>query len=330
MIHVLVTCPNMIERIEMYKDVSNKYKIKLHIPEMYSPGDQQLPEEEILKIIHKYDAWIVGDDKCTKQIITVGVRHKLKAVIKWGVGVDNIDIQACHDNNIYFSNTPNMFGDEVSDVAIGMMICLSRRLHLISTCVKNGEWFRFSGDSHSNKNALIVGFGNIGQTLCRKLLAFKMNIHVLDPCVCSKNGIIFHNDATTRFASTDLAIHESIQAGIREADYVFLTCSLNKSTFHLIDADIFEKIQHPIYLINVSRGEIINTHDVIQAYKSGKIKGLGLDVFEKEPVPKNHEILTLENIILGSHNGSNTIDAVDKTSIKTINMINEIFSKRCI
>ena len=115
----------MIQRIQFYDLILKKYNMEYFCPKF----TQCLTENELIKLLPDYDGWIIGDDPVTEKVLKSG--KKLKGCIRWGIGTDNVDFEACRKLNIPIVNTPNMFGEEVSDIAAGYLICLSRQIHLI-------------------------------------------------------------------------------------------------------------------------------------------------------------------------------------------------------
>lgn len=302
---ILITCPPMINRMEKIKKIFIENDFDIFIPKNFK---QTLSENELLDIIHQFDIWIVGDDPVTNKILN---NSKLKMIIKWGIGIDNIDIDSCKKLNIKFTNTPNMFGEEVSDVAIGYLLMLTRQLHIIHNEIKDkNNWYKPVGISLHNKKISVIGYGNIGKTLCRKLLSFNMNINVYDPLYveCESNeNIIFC---------------ENIEKCVTDTNFIISTCPLNKNTYHIINKNLIKLAKKGVYIINVSRGSVIKELDLIKLLDTEYISGAALDVFEKEPLDINNKLKNY-NCILGSHNGSNTIEAVDRTNMKVLNFILE-------
>ena len=170
--NILLTCPPMIKQITRYEELLNKYNFKITIPDF----QQIMTEEDLCKIIGQYDGWIIGDDPATKRVFEAGIEGKLKACVKWGVGTDNVDFDACKELKIPICNTPQMFGEEVSDVAIGYLLCLSRQLHTIHNSVVDNKWIKPCGETLTGKKVCVVGFGDIGRCIVRKLQAFHMDI----------------------------------------------------------------------------------------------------------------------------------------------------------
>lgn len=287
---VLLTALPMINLIE-------KYDIRVEIPE--DLNGQSMLLDKLYEILPEYDAWIIGDDPCPRELLEKC--KKLKTIIKWGIGMDNIDVIACKDMNIYVTNTPNMFGEEVSDVAIGYLLMLTRHLHQIDTKVRNGIWYKPIGMSLIGKIAAVIGYGNIGHALVRKLNSFKVRSKIYDP---------LYNDNSLKYV-------------LDGVDFVFLTCALTETSRHLININTIKYMKEGVILVNVSRGGIIDETALIE--NIDKFGGCGLDVYEEEPLGKENKLKEYEGkVILGSHNGSNTFEGVDRVSRRVIEIIKNI------
>jgi D-3-phosphoglycerate dehydrogenase len=280
----------MLKQIEVYRPIFEEKNIELIAPQVI----QVMTEDELVEILPTVDGWIIGDDPATERVFAAGVAGNLKAAVKWGVGVDNIDFEACKKLGIPIINTPGMFGNEVSDVAIGIMINLTRKLHDIDREVRKGNWIKPVGNSTIGKKVGIVGFGDIGLAIGRKLKAFDMDIVAYDPNASSQFNIL---------------------------DYLFLACALNKSTHHLVNKETLARLKDTAIIVNVSRGPLIDEKALIESLEIGKFRGVGLDVFEEEPLSTSSPLLRFDNCFFGSHNGSNTKEAVDKTSHKAMELI---------
>lgn len=313
--NILLTCPPMINQIENLKDEIKKYNFKIHIPEFTAV----MTEEELCKIIGNYDAWIIGDDPCTEKVLVKGVNGKLKALVKWGVGVDNVDFDACKKYNIPVTNTPAMFGEEVSDIAINYILTLTRETHIINENVRKGIWYKPAGRTLVGRKVALIGFGDIGRTVARKCLAFNLHVNVSDPgfyhdietneIKCKYNKELVIPDSIQK-----VNICENLEEAVLSCNYIIVTCSLNKHTKGMINKKIIKLAEKGVIVINVARGPIVVEKDVIELLDEGYVKSVGFDVFETEPLLKNSKLMNYRQNIYGSHNGSNTIDAVLKTS----------------
>jgi len=294
---VLVTCPPMLGMIDSFRHIFEEKGIELSAPNVV----QTLSVKELKEIVPQHDGWIIGDDPATREVFEAGSAGKLKAAVKWGIGVDNVDFDACKDLNIPIINTPDMFGREVADIAVGYVIALARETFEIDRAVRDGEWIKPRGISLSGKKVALVGFGDIGQSTAKRLLALDMDIVAYDP---------FADD------NPDLpeVAREVWPSRIEEADFIVVTCSLTKSSYHMVDADVFRQAKDGVRVVNVGRGPIVDETSLEEALRSGKVYSAALDVFEVEPLPMGVYLRTHPHCIFGSHNASNTADAVERTS----------------
>ncbi len=155
---ILVTCPPMLGMIESFRYLFAERGIELSAPNVV----QTMSVDELKEIVPQHDSWIIGDDPATREVFEAGKAGNLKAAVKWGIGVDNVDFDACKDLDIPIINTPDMFGREVADVAMGYVIALARETFEIDRAVRKGEWIKPRGVSLSGKTVALVGFGDIG------------------------------------------------------------------------------------------------------------------------------------------------------------------------
>jgi len=274
---------------------------------------QQYTEQELIQILPEFDGWIVGDDPCTREVLSAGTKGKLKAIVKWGIGVDNVDFKACDDLNIPVENTPNMFGDEVADLAMSYITNLSRKIIDVHNGVGNREWLKPIGSSLKDKKIGIVGLGDIGINIVKRVQVAGMNVCGYDP---------FFDD----LVENDIKLLNWPER-IEELDYLVLACSLTAENKHLINSKIISKFKKGIKVVNVSRGQLINEKDLYDGIKQGIISGAALDVYEIEPLPENSILRELDQLIFGTHNGSNTFEAVRRTSHLAINKISNFLNK---
>ena len=270
---------------------------------------QQFTEPELVKILPEFDGWIVGDDPCTRDVLAAGKRGKLKAIVKWGIGVDNVDFKACSELGIPVENTPNMFGDEVADLAMSYITNLSRKIVDVHNGVKKLEWPKPIGTSLKGKKIGVVGLGDIGMNIVRRVNAARMNVIAYDP---------YFSSTKSEFELEHLIWPDKIE----ELNYLVIACALNDQNKHMINKNIILRFKKGINLINVSRGQLINEIDLCNGIKNGYIAGAALDVYENEPLEQNSPLREFGQIIFGTHNGSNTFEAVQKTSHLAIKKIN--------
>jgi D-3-phosphoglycerate dehydrogenase / 2-oxoglutarate reductase len=298
---VLVTCPPMLGMLDHLKEHFQNAGLEY----FGAPVVQTLTEDELCAMVPKYDGWIIGDDPATRRVFAAGRAGILKAAVKWGIGTDNIDFAACKEFGIPIINTPNMFGAEVADMALGYVIALARETFTIDREVRAGNWIKPAGISLLNKTLALVGFGDIGQESARRFLACGLNVNAYDPAYVE----------TESFKPVQLL---EWPERVGEADFLVITCSLNESTKRLINASTLKLCKQGLRLVNVARGQIVDEVALENALDSGQVYSAALDVFEVEPLPQNSNLRNHPRCILGSHNASNTVDAVQKASLQAI------------
>lgn len=302
---VLVTCPPMLKQIDLFRDFFEERGVELITPNVV----QVLSEEELLKILPSMDGWIIGDDPATERVFTAGAAGNLKAAVKWGVGVDNVDFTACKKLGIPISNTPNMFGGEVADLALCFLIGLARSAFLIDRKVREEDWIKPTGVSVSEKTVAVIGLGDIGCSTIQRLKGFGVDIIGYDP---------FSEISSEELGISSIALFPN---DLEKADFIILTCALTESSKHIISESSINRMKNGVCIINVARGGLIDEGALLKALESGKVKSAALDVFETEPLSPDNPLRSFDNCIFGTHNGSNTHEAVVRASHKAISLL---------
>jgi D-3-phosphoglycerate dehydrogenase len=302
---ILITCPPMLRGISDLRHFFDERNIELVLPEVV----QTLTEEQLLELVPTVDGWIIGDDPATESVFKAGVNGKLKAAVKWGVGVDNVDFKAAEKLGIPISNTPRMFGNEVADIAMAYFLGLARDTYNIDREVRKGNWIKPAGMSLAGKTVALIGLGDIGLATSRRLKGFDVKINAYDP----------FTKLTAAEANADQLLQ--FPQDIENADFVILTCALTPSSYHLINGDSIAKMKDGVYIINVSRGGLVNESALVAALNSGKVKAAALDVFEQEPLTLDNPLRQFDQCIFGTHNGSNTKEAVIRASLRAIELL---------
>ena len=273
------------------------HELQVDIP----PVVQQLNEAELLEIIDQYDAVIAGDDEFTERVIDRATR--LRVISKWGVGIDNIDMDAARARGIRVTNTPGTFADEVADVVIGYLIMLARQLHRVDAGVRTGEWPKIEGMSLAGKTLTIVGLGSIGSAVARRGLAMRMRV----------TG--FEIARVQRDAAQAMGVEVGdLETILPAADVVSLNCPLTAENRHMLSDPEFGRMRRGVLLVNTARGPLIDEPALVRALERGQVAGAALDVFEVEPLPADSPLRTFENVLLGAHNSSNTAEAARRVS----------------
>ena len=207
-----------------------------------------------------------------------------------------------------------MFGAEVADIAMGYLIGLARETFQIDRGVREGNWPKYRGVSLSGKKVALIGYGDVGKNAAKRILASDMNIIVYDPYSKLENP------------NPNLQ-QEEWPVRIEEADFIVITCSLTESSKHMIDEKLLKKVKPGVRIVNVGRGPIIDESALESALRSDMVYSAALDVFEIEPLPMNSFLREHPRCIFGSHNASNTADAVLSTSNIAIEKLMEFLNE---
>lgn len=292
---VLITCPPMLRTLEHCRARFAAEDWQVTAPSV----TQQLTEAELCELIAEHDGVIAGDDPFTAKVLETGRKGRLKALAKWGIGVDAIDLNAARQLGILTSNTPNAFGDEVADVAIGYTVLLARQLHLIDAAIRRGEWLKIRGQSLRGKVAGVIGVGSIGRATATRLRAMGMPLLGFDVARIPADYL-----AESGMQQVDLA------ALLAQSDLVVLTCALTADNRHLLNDKTLSQIKRGAMIVNVARGPLIQETALLAALDDGRVSAAALDVFENEPLAMDHPLTRYPQVILGSHNSSNTEQAV--------------------
>jgi D-3-phosphoglycerate dehydrogenase / 2-oxoglutarate reductase len=301
---VLVTCPPMLGQIERFRPAFASRGVELTCPRVV----QTLSVDELKEIVPIHDAWIIGDDPATRAVLEAGVRGRLKAAVKWGIGVDNVDFAAARDIGLPITNTPFMFGREVADVAMGYVVALARQTFLIDREVRAGGWPKPVGISLADRTGAVVGFGDIGRNVARRMLASDMKVIAYDPAYQPAPGL------------------EAVQSSpwpvrLEEADFIVVACSLTTNNRHMLNEAALAQARPGVRIVNVARGPLIDEQALINALRSGQVHSAALDVMEDEPLPLDSPLRGFERCIFGAHNSSNTVDAVIRASERAIELL---------
>ncbi|MBK1618569.1 phosphoglycerate dehydrogenase [Lamprobacter modestohalophilus] len=295
--NILVTCPPMLGMIDSFQDLFAQHGLTVTAPKVV----QTLSVEELIELVPQHDGWIIGDDPATRAVFEAGQGGRLKAAVKWGIGVDNVDFAACQDLGIPITNTPNMFGAEVADIAMGYVIALARETFEIDRAVRAGHWPKPRGISIAGKTVALVGFGDIGRNAAQRMLAADMRVIAYDP---------FAPDAPELSAVERADWPQRLP----EADFIVVTSALTASSRHLVNAETLALAKPGVRVVNVGRGPVIDEPALEAALASGQVYSAALDVFEIEPLPAESSLRQHPRCVFGSHNASNTADAVARTS----------------
>ena len=263
-------------------------------------GHNPPSRKHLLDKVEKADAILcLLTERIDKDVFDIA--RKLKVVSTMSSGVDHIDVIESTKRGIYVTNTPDVLTDATADLTWALILTVSRRIVEADNFVRNGKWSipwsptLLLGSNVFGKILGIIGMGRIGLAVAKRAKGFGMKIQYYSRNRLKKS---YENELDADYISLDELLSTS--------DYITIHAPLSKETHHLINKDRIRKMKYSAFLINTSRGSIVDENSLVQALEKHWIKGAALDVFEKEPIHKKNPLLKLNNIILTPHIGSAT------------------------
>jgi D-3-phosphoglycerate dehydrogenase / 2-oxoglutarate reductase len=298
---ILVSAPYFLPVVEDYRQQLEAEGLELVIADVC----ERLSEAELLTLVSTIDGTISGDDKFTEQVLRQAPR--LKVISKWGTGIDSIDLQAAARLGIRVCNTPDAFTDCVADSTLGYILNFARRLYCMDQDIKNGKWIKPDAITLRECTLGVVGVGNIGKAVVRRAVAFGMKVVGHDPAAVPQS---FVDETGLQLIPLNMLLASS--------DFVTLHCDLNPTSYHLIGPSQLKSMRASAYLINTSRGPVVDEPALIDALGNGAIAGAALDVFENEPLPSDSPLRKMNNVLLAPHNSNCGIAAKQRVHDSTI------------
>jgi len=298
---ILISAPYFLPVVEHYRSQLETEGLELVIADVC----ERLTEAELLIFAPTIHGAICGDDQFTERVLQAAVH--LKVISKWGTGIDSIDLRAAARLGILVCNTPDAFTDCVADSTLGYILNFARRLFLMDHDVRSGKWIKCDAITLRECTLGVIGVGNIGQAVVRRAVAFGMTVVGFDPVSVPQS---FLDETGLKLIS----LPELLQS----SDFVTLHCDLNRTSYHLIDRPQLELMKSTAYLVNTSRGPVVNERALVDALRSGRIAGAALDVFETEPLPSDSPLRELNNCLLAPHNSNSGSAAKKRVHESTI------------
>ncbi len=267
-------------------------------------------KKELIAYIKDADAVIVGLEPVDEEVLEAC--PNLKIISKYGVGLNNIDLDACQKRGVAIGWTGGVNKLSVAEMALGYMLMLARNLYVTSNELKNGIWNKSGGFQLSGKTVGIVGVGHIGKELVRLLKPFGCKILV--------NDIV---DQTDYYAEHGL-IEVSKEELYEKSDFITLHVPFDETTENMITLEELEKMKSSAYLLNSARGGLIQEDDLKTALQKGMIAGAAIDAYAEEP-PTDKDFLALPNLICTPHIGGNAKEAVEAMGMSAIEHLREFY-----
>ena len=252
--------------------------------------------EELLEVIPDYPCMVVRSrTKVTKEVIEAGTA--LKAIVRAGVGLDNIDVAYAKEKGVQVLNTPSASTQSVAELTIAYLMALARNIPQMTASMKAGKWEKksFLGSEVAGKTLGLIGSGRIGKAVADRATALGMRVAAYDPYVTELPGITLMD----------------LDNLLNEADYISLHVPHTEETHNILNTENFQKMKAGVRIINCGRGGTIDEKALIQAIQDGKVAGVALDVYAEEPL-SDPQLFSLDQVIGSPHIGAGTKEAKER------------------
>lgn len=261
---------------------------------IHSPLHRLHSEAELAEMLPGIDAVWAGSDAYTAAALAPADR--LKVIARWGVGIDSIDLAAATRAGVVVTNTPGLTTDSVADYTFGLILDLARNLTRAHNTLRAGRWDPTWGVDAWRKTLGIVGFGNIGRGVARRAQGFEMTVLAYDP---------YADPAAAGALGASLVPLEEL---LERSDFVTLHANVTPETRRMIGEGALRRMRPGAYLVNCGRGALVDTPALVRALQEGWIAGAAVDVYDEEPVPAGHPLLSLPNCLTLPHSASLSIE----------------------
>lgn len=304
--------PNIAEQMlaKYFKVIANK-------------KNKPISNRQLLSAVSKYDAILsTVSDKFTTEII--GKKKNLQVISNYAVGLNNIDVPFAKKNNIAVYNTPDVVTESTADLTFALLLSLVRKIDGARRFVKENKWSRwdpeiFLGEELSGKIFGIIGFGRIGQAVARRAVGFGLRV-----IYCNRT----RKKPENRHLANEMR-QVKLKTLLKKSDYISIHVPLQNDTRHLINKKSIGDMKRNPVIINMARGEIIETGSLVGALRSGQIRGACLDVTDPEPLAGNHPLVNMKNCLVVPHIGTATVECRSAMAkLAAENIINHFYGQK--
>ncbi len=299
---IAITSTPLIRDLDALRPALEEAGFEVVVPEV---AGQHLVGDSLVAAMDGCVGVVAGDDRFTADVIARC--PELRVISKWGIGIDGIDRVAARDHGIVVTNTPGAFNDEVADVAMGYVVMLMRHLHTIDRRVREGAWPKPAGRSLGGATMGVIGLGGIGRAVVRRAVVAAMDVIGSDPSPESQQAAMA--------AGAEIVGIDELMA---RSDVVSVNCPLTPETHHLLDERRLGLMKRGSYVVNPGRGGVIVSTALARALERGTVAGAALDVLEEEPLSADNPLRGRDDVIFGSHNASNTLEASARVHVRAI------------
>lgn len=272
---------------------------------VYNKTGRPLTSDEVREMVKDCDAYLAGLDMIDRSALEF--TNRLKVITRYGVGIDNVDLAAAEEKGIIVTNTPGANSVSVAELTIALILALARNIPDAASATRKGGWPRQNGITLEGKCIGLIGFGAIGKAVGKRLKAFDVRVLAYD---------MFPDKNFAAKFEIEIA---SLDQTLKEADFVSLHLPLMPETREIVNSGFLGKMKKGVYLVNTSRGELINESDLKTALEEGQLCGAALDVFSREPPGADNPLLQLPRVIVTPHCAAHTDGATNTMGWMALN-----------
>lgn len=277
-----------------------------------NPYGRPMTRDELLTVVGDIDGAVVGVDTWNEKIFAHA--PKLRAMARFGVGVDNIDLAAAKAHGIQVTNAKGMNSNPVAELTVGLILSTLRNVPAFNASIREGKWDRFMGRDLAGMTVGLLGFGDIAQRVAKKLSGFDVSICAYD---------LYPNLEKARELNVEMV---SMEEALHRADVVCMHLPSLPATHHIMDARTFGMMKDGSYFINTARGALVDETALAQALRSGKLTAAAIDVFDQEPVRRDNPLFALPNLFATPHTAAETYDTYHNVGLATARQLLDVFA----
>lgn len=263
----------------------------------YNTTGKPLTSPQLQEMLPEIDGMIAGLDEIDS--LAISCAKNLKVIARYGVGYNNVDLEAAKSHGITVTNTPGANSKSVAELTIALILNLLRPLILCDQQTKEGKWPRYKGFSLEGKTIGLIGLGAIGKEVARRLKGFDCIILAYD---------VYQDD---QFAVQNEISYKPLDDLLDKSDVISLHLPGTDDTKEMVNDQFIDKMKTGAWLVNTARGDLVDEDALIRGLKSGKLRGAALDVFQKEPPEAGNPLFLMDNVILTPHMGAHADSATN-------------------
>lgn len=268
--------------------------------------------DELKELVHDIDGVVAGVDTWNEEVFKLAPR--LKAIARFGVGVDNIDLVKAQEYGVQVTNVPAGNANAVAELAVGLILSVMRNIPTLHQSARRGYWDRFVGAELIGRTVGLLGFGNIAQMVAKKLQGFEVHIIAYDK---------YPNADKARELGVELVSSDEV---LRHSDIVSMHLPSLPDTYHMMSDAQFAMMKETAYFVNTARGALVDEKALHHALHHHIIAGAAIDVYEKEPVSADNPLFQLDHLVSTPHTAAETFETYHKVGLVTAQALLDVFA----